>query len=64
MLLLEINDLNMNFGAGAEALRTVDGVSLTIGAGETVCLVGESGCGMSLLKAKIVCFIDALPHCA
>src|SRR6266567_1571867 len=40
MQLLEIKNLQMDFGTGADALRAVDGVSLTIGAGETVCLVG------------------------
>ncbi|MEI9961917.1 MAG: ATP-binding cassette domain-containing protein [Limisphaerales bacterium] len=40
--------MKMDFGSGANALRAVDGVSLTIGAGETVCLVGESGCGKSV----------------
>jgi ABC-type dipeptide/oligopeptide/nickel transport system ATPase component len=33
MQLLEIKNLKMDFGRGAEALRAVDGVSLTIGAG-------------------------------
>jgi len=32
MNLLEIKNLKMDFGAGADALRAVDGVSLTIGA--------------------------------
>ena len=31
MPLLEIKDLKLDFGSGAEALRAVDGVSLTIG---------------------------------
>ena len=48
MNLLEIKNLKMDFGNGADALRAVDGVSLTIGAGETVCLVGESGCGKTV----------------
>jgi len=34
MPLLEIKNLKMDFGLGADALRAVDGVSLTIGAGE------------------------------
>ena len=33
MNLLEIKNLKMDFGTGADALRAVDGVSLTIGAG-------------------------------
>jgi peptide/nickel transport system ATP-binding protein len=53
MPLLEINNLKMDFGKGAGALRAIDGVSLSIGAGETVCLVGESGCGKTVTALSI-----------
>jgi peptide/nickel transport system ATP-binding protein/oligopeptide transport system ATP-binding protein len=53
MNLLEIKNLKMDFGSGADALRAVDGVSLTIGTGETVCLVGESGCGKTVTALSI-----------
>jgi peptide/nickel transport system ATP-binding protein len=43
----------MDFGKNAGALRAIDGVSLTIGAGETVCLVGESGCGKTVTALSI-----------
>lgn len=51
--LLEINNLKMDFGQGAGALRAIDGISLTIDAGETVCLVGESGCGKTVTALSI-----------
>ena len=51
----------MDFGKGAEALRAVDGVSLTIGAGETVCLVGESGCGKSVTALSIARLVATPP---
>jgi peptide/nickel transport system ATP-binding protein/oligopeptide transport system ATP-binding protein len=61
MPLLEIKNLKMDFGTGPDALRAVDGVSLTIGAGETVCLVGESGCGKSVTALSIARLVPAPP---
>ncbi len=53
MPLLEIKNLKLEFISGAAALRAVDDVSLTVDAGETVCLVGESGCGKSVTALSI-----------
>jgi oligopeptide/dipeptide ABC transporter ATP-binding protein len=53
MNLLEIKNLKMDFGKGADALRAIDNVSFSIGAGETVCLVGESGCGKTVTALSI-----------
>ncbi len=61
MNLLEIKNLKMDFGAGAEALRAIDGVSLNIGAGETVCLVGESGCGKTVTALSIAKLVPTPP---
>jgi len=61
MNLLEINELKLDFGSGADALRAVDGVSLTIGAGETVCLVGESGCGKTVTALSIARLVPTPP---
>jgi peptide/nickel transport system ATP-binding protein len=58
MALLEIKNLKMDFGKGADALRAVDGLSLAIGAGETVYLVGESGCGKSVTMKAILQLIE------
>jgi peptide/nickel transport system ATP-binding protein/oligopeptide transport system ATP-binding protein len=51
--LLEIKNLKMDFGKNAEALRAIDDVSFSIGTGETVCLVGESGCGKTVTALSI-----------
>jgi peptide/nickel transport system ATP-binding protein/oligopeptide transport system ATP-binding protein len=61
MPLLEIRNLKLDFGAGPDALRAVDGVSLTIGAGETICLVGESGCGKTVTALSIAQLVPTPP---
>ena len=61
MNLLEIKNLKMDFGAGAGAARAIDGVSLSIAAGETVCLVGESGCGKSVTAQSIARLVPSPP---
>src|ERR687887_666552 len=42
---IEIEDLHKHFGA----VRALDGVSLSVAAGEVVCLIGPSGSGKSTL---------------
>jgi peptide/nickel transport system ATP-binding protein/oligopeptide transport system ATP-binding protein len=53
MPLLEIRDLKLEFNSSDRPVRAVDGLSLTIDSGETVCLVGESGCGKSVTALSI-----------
>lgn len=59
--LLEIKNLQLEFGSGEKAVRVVDGVSLSIAAGETVCLVGESGSGKSVTALSIARLIPSPP---
>src|SRR6266576_6641622 len=61
MSLLEIKDLALDFLVGDASLRAVDGVSLHIEPGETVCLVGESGCGKSVTPLSIARLVPAPP---
>ncbi len=59
--LLEIQDLVLDFVSDGKALRAVDGLSLTIAAGETLCLVGESGSGKSVTALSIARLVPAPP---
>jgi len=43
--LLQLVDVSQTFLSHNQPMRALDGVSLAIGEGETICLVGESGCG-------------------
>src|SRR4030081_3312477 len=46
------------FGGGKGVVRAVDGVSLSIGEGETLGLVGESGCGKSTVGRALLRLIE------
>ena len=61
MPLLEIKNLRLDFVNSEGSARAVDGVSLTLGAGETVCLVGESGCGKSVTAQSIAKLLPSPP---
>ena len=52
--LLEIENLAIRFASDSGAVRAVDGVSLSVGEGETVCVVGESGCGKTVTALSIL----------
>ena len=53
-ILLEVNDLRTYFRTKAGVVRAVDGVTLSIDKGKTVGLVGESGCGKSVLAQSLL----------
>jgi oligopeptide/dipeptide ABC transporter ATP-binding protein len=57
MPLLEIRNLRIDFGAH----RVVDEVSLSLDAGKTYCLVGESGCGKSVTALSIARLLATPP---
>ena len=61
MPLLEIRNLQIDFGRGAKALRAVDGVSLSLEEGKTLCLVGESGSGKSVTALAIARLLASPP---
>ena len=51
---LEVEDLRTTLFTRRGEMKAVDGLSLAVGAGETVALVGESGCGKSLSALSIM----------
>jgi oligopeptide/dipeptide ABC transporter ATP-binding protein len=55
--LLAIRHLRLEFGS----LRAVDDVSLSVRPGETLCLVGESGCGKSVTALSVARLIPSPP---
>ena len=59
--LLEIRNLKTYFDVRGGVLKAVDDVSFTIDPGETLGLVGESGCGKSVTAASIMRLIPMPP---
>jgi peptide/nickel transport system ATP-binding protein len=60
-LLLSIQDLKVHFRGGPRLARAVDGVSLGVQPGQTVCLVGESGSGKTVTALSILGLIPMPP---
>ncbi|NRG44123.1 ABC transporter ATP-binding protein [Bacillus sp. CRN 9] len=52
--ILEINDLRVQFKNGKEKVQPIRGVSFHINKGETLGIVGESGCGKSVTSLAIM----------
>ncbi len=59
--LLSVHDLQVFFHSDSIVSRAVDGVSYDIREGETVCLVGESGCGKTVSALAILGLVPQPP---
>jgi peptide/nickel transport system ATP-binding protein len=59
--LLEVEDLSVNIPLEQGVLHPVRGVSFSVSRGETLCIVGESGCGKSLTSLAL---LGLLPRAA
>jgi peptide/nickel transport system ATP-binding protein len=61
MALLEIEDLQTHFRTPDGVNRAVDGLSLKVEAGQTLAIVGESGCGKSVTAMSVLRLIPEPP---
>ena len=59
--LLEVEGLKTHFFTRDGVIRAVDGVSFSVAAGETLAIVGESGCGKSVTSLSILRLIASPP---
>ena len=52
--ILDVRGLKTHFSTDQGTVKSVDGVDLTVQAGKTLCVVGESGCGKSVTARSIL----------
>ncbi|MGD1926962.1 MAG: ATP-binding cassette domain-containing protein, partial [Paracoccaceae bacterium] len=59
--LLEVDNLQVEFSTRRGIARVLDGISLSLTAGETLGIVGESGCGKSMTALSIMGLVPQPP---
>ena len=59
--LLQVRDLHTHFRTPAGTAKAVDGVSLHVQTGEVLGVVGESGCGKSVLALSVLRLLPMPP---
>jgi peptide/nickel transport system ATP-binding protein len=59
--LLWVENLKVYFQSGSECARAVDGISFEVRQKETVCIVGESGCGKTVSALSILGLVPIPP---
>ncbi len=61
MALLEVENLQTHFATLDGVVRAVEGVSFQVDSGQTIAIVGESGCGKSVTSMSILRLIQEPP---
>ena len=61
MKLLEIHDFRLDFESFDGVAKVLDGIDLVLEGGETLGIVGETGCGKSVLAKSILGLLDSPP---
>jgi ABC-type dipeptide/oligopeptide/nickel transport system ATPase component len=61
MAILEVNDLKTYFYTREGVVQAVDGITFTVEKGQTLGIVGESGCGKSVTALSIMGLIPKPP---
>jgi peptide/nickel transport system ATP-binding protein len=61
MALLEIENLQTHFKSPGGIVRAVDGLTLSVKGGETLAIVGESGCGKSVTAMSVLRLVPEPP---
>jgi ABC-type dipeptide/oligopeptide/nickel transport system ATPase component len=60
-ILLSVEDLKVYFRSEDEVARAVDGISFDVRREETVCIVGESGCGKTVTALSVMGLVPIPP---
>ncbi|HLR30239.1 MAG TPA: ABC transporter ATP-binding protein [Paenalcaligenes sp.] len=61
---LRLEDLTVEFKVGKKTATVLENISFEVNAGETMCLVGESGCGKSMTALAIMGLVPDLGRCS
>src|ERR1041384_7309119 len=59
--LLAVEDLKVEFRTRAGVAKAINGVSFEVNSGETLAILGESGCGKSVTAQAIMGILDTPP---